>query len=89
MATKKYKVKHCIMTCSACPSQLDIYTDDGEYIYARYRWGCLTITLDPFGSGSKELYCEDIGGGFDGVLDTLELVEHSKSVLDWSYLYGV
>lgn len=88
MTTKKYKVKHCKMTCSACPSQWNIYTDEGEYIYARYRWGRLTITLNPWREGSKELYCEDIGDGLDGVMETTELVEYTKSVLDWSKLYG-
>lgn len=38
--------------------------------------------------GSKELYREDIGDDLDGVMETTELVEHTKSVLDWSKLYG-
>ena len=88
MAIKKYKVKHCIMTCSACPSQWDIYTDDGEYIYARYRWGRLTLTLNPWRENTEELYRKDIGDNFDGVMETTELVEHTKSVLDWSNLCG-
>lgn len=88
MATKKYKVKHCIMTCSACPSQWDIYTDDDEYIYARYRWGRLTLTLNPYQGNSEELFRKGIGDGLDGVMETTELVEHTKSVLDWSNLYG-
>ncbi len=85
---KKYKVKHCIMTCSACPSQWDIYTDDGEYIYARYRWGRLTLTLNPYQGNREELFRMGIGDGLDGVMETIELVEHTKSVLDWSNLYG-
>ncbi len=87
MERNRYKVKHCIQTCSACPSQWDIYTEDGEYIYARYRWGYLMLTLNPF-RGEKRLYTEQIGGNFDGVLDTLELVEHTRTILDWSRLYG-
>lgn len=83
----KFKVKHCIQTCGACPSQWDIYTNDGEYIYARYRWGKLTLTLNPYQGNSKELYREIIGDGLDGILSTSELVEHTKSVLDWSKLY--
>lgn len=85
---KKYKVKSCKQTCSACPSQWDIYTEDGEYIYARYRWGRLTVTLNPWQDGSKVLYCEDIGDDLDGILDTIELVGHTKSILDWSKLYS-
>ena len=85
MTTKKYEVKHCIMTCSACPSQWDIYTDEGEYIYARYRWGVLTLTLNPWRDGQL-LYKERHGEELDGVMETTELVEHTKSVLDWSKL---
>lgn len=78
------------MTCSACPSQWDIYTDDGEYIYARYRWGRLTLTLNPWRENTEELYRKDIGDDLDGVMEmeTTELVEHTKSILDWSKLYG-
>lgn len=87
MATERYKVKHCTMTCSACPSQWDIYTDKGEYIYARYRWGVLTLTLNPW-RDEQLLYKERHGDELDGVMETTELVEHTKSVLDWSNLYG-
>lgn len=68
MESNKYKVKHCIQTCSACPSQWDIYTDEGEYIYARYRWGRLTVTLNPWREDSKELCRKDIGDDLDGNL---------------------
>ena len=72
------------MTCSACPSQWDIYTDDGEYIYARYRWGRLTLTLNPWRENTEELYRKDIGDDFDGVMETTELMKLTASVLDWS-----
>lgn len=81
---ERYKVDRCIMTCSACPSQWDIYTDDGEYIYARYRWGRLTLTLNPWRENTEELYRKDIGDDFDGVMETTELMKLTASVLDWS-----
>lgn len=80
---ERYKVDRCIMTCSACPSQWDIYTDKDEYIYARYRWGVLTLTLYPMRHGI-ELYRERVGDEFDGVMDTDELMKLTASVLDWS-----
>lgn len=80
---ERYKVDRCIMTCSACPSQWDIYTDKDEYIYARYRWGVLTLTLYPMRHGT-ELYRERIGDEFDGVMGTAELMKLTASVLDWS-----
>lgn len=79
---KRYKVRHCIQTCSACPSQWDISTNKGEYIYARYRWGVLTVTLDPW-KDDVVLYTERHGDGLDGVMDTSEMKRHTASVLDW------
>jgi hypothetical protein len=30
-------------TCGACPAQWEGRTQDGEYVYIRYRWGYLSI----------------------------------------------
>lgn len=91
---KKLKVKNFEQTCYACPSQWDIfihedeYENQKEYIYARYRWGILSVTLyneeHPWGSGGKELVSKTIGGEMDGILDTEELIKHTKRILDWS-----
>lgn len=32
-----------VQTCSACPSQWDAWTVDGQYLYLRYRWGVGTV----------------------------------------------
>lgn len=83
----KYKVKSCRKTCSACPSQWDIYTTDGKYIYARYRWGGLTLTLNFGQPNSKIIFSTGVGGGFDGCMSTIELKAITSSILDWSNLY--
>lgn len=90
---KKYKVKSFKQTSSACPSQWDIFIHDNEYenqkeyIYARYRWGWLSVTLynekHPWGDG-KELVEKSIGDGLDGILETEELIKYTKHILDWS-----
>lgn len=72
------------MTCSACPSQWDIYTDENKYIYVRYRWGVLEVTLNAFQENEKELLYESIGEDLDGYLETERLMMHTKSILDWS-----
>jgi hypothetical protein len=36
-------VKIITETCSACPYQLEGFTEDDQEIYVRYRWGTLTI----------------------------------------------
>lgn len=77
-------VKSYEQTCGACPSQWDIWTTDGQYIYARYRWGGLTLTLEVGTPNSRILYAENIGDGWNGVLSTQELIDHTSSVLDWS-----
>lgn len=81
---KNLIVKNYRKTCGACPSQWDIWTTDGQYIYARYRWGGLTLTLEVGTPNSRILYAENIGDGWNGVLSTQELIDHTSSVLDWS-----
>lgn len=68
----------------ACPSQWDIYTDDDQYIYARYRWGGLTLTLNFGQPDSVVIFSTGIGGGFDGCMSTTELRQITNSILDWS-----
>lgn len=82
--SKKYRVKRYEQTCPACPSQWDIYTTEGEHIYARYRWGHLCVRLNPWHKDEKILYDKSIGEGLDGYLSTEELMKHTASVLDWS-----
>lgn len=97
----KFKVINYEQTCSACPSQWDIFIHNNEidnqeeYIYARYRWGILSVTLYnedyPWNSGGKELISKEVGDGLAGSMTTEELVKHTKHVLDWSdffdYIY--
>jgi hypothetical protein len=32
-------IARAVRTCTACPSQWDAWTADGQYLYLRYRWG--------------------------------------------------
>lgn len=34
-----FKIVKAVQTCLACPSQWDAWTDDGKYVYMRYRHG--------------------------------------------------
>lgn len=38
------KIVEIYQTCNVAPSQWDAWTDEGEYIYIRHRWGILTIS---------------------------------------------
>lgn len=77
---KKLKVKHYEKTCMACPSQWNIFTEDGKYIYARYRWGHLSLTLND----RETILSMDVGGELDGSMTTAELIGFTKDILDWN-----
>lgn len=91
----KYKVTNYNQTCCACPSQWDIQIHDNEednneeYIYARYRWGWLTVTLynedHPWGTGGKTLVNKSVGSDMDGCMTTDELIKHTRHILDWGW----
>lgn len=67
-------------TSLACPSQWEGFLEDGRVIYARYRWGELSVGV---GDGADEavsngmsddaLYAEPVSGGLDGYMDFEEL----------------
>lgn len=61
-----------IQTCFACPSQWDAWTDDGRYLYLRYRHGGGTATIyddinDDFYKGDR-IAEFDYGHPLDGVI---------------------
>lgn len=78
----KYKIVKLEMTCGACPSQWDAETDQGKYVYIRYRYGYLSASV----SGetlTKDVYGEYIGGPLDGVLSTEEMMEELSEVFEF------
>lgn len=40
-------IVRAVQTCCACPSQWDAWTDTGQYLYLRYRWGSGTAEARP------------------------------------------
>ena len=58
------KVVDLNMTCFACPSQWEGMTEEGFYVYIRYRWGYLSVSV-----GREDVYGKRIGDSYDGVLD--------------------
>lgn len=38
-----YKIVRVVQTCWGFPSQWDAWTDTGQYLYLRYRYGCGTV----------------------------------------------
>jgi hypothetical protein len=74
------KIVKAVSTCGACPSQWDAWTDDGKYVYIRYRWGHLSISYEVLGEPILE---KNIGDEYGGVMSFEELVEHTKGVIEW------
>lgn len=65
------RIVKAVHTCTACPSQWDAWTDDGTYLYLRYRYGIGTTraysSLDAFGHEAGTLVDEfDTGAEWDG-----------------------
>jgi len=78
--TKYGILKGLIKTSSCCPSQWEGRTDKNEFVYVRYRWGCLTIEISkPNGNigdainDGRLIHSEQIGDGLDGVMNGEEL----------------
>lgn len=46
------RIVKAVQTCTACPSQWDSWTDDGKYLYLRFRHGFGTAIWYPSGSVS-------------------------------------
>lgn len=80
-----YKIAKIIETCGGCPSQWSARTSEGNYVYIRYRWGCLSVRIDKlFGEGYEYENSWNCGDGLDGVMCFSELEEHTAGVLDFS-----
>lgn len=73
-------------TCYACPAQWDAWTDEGDYVYIRYRWGWLSVEI----SGDEREWEEDkhtillegeFGHQMSGFMSYDELRDVTKGVL--------
>ena len=68
---EKINIVKCVRTCTSCPSQWDMYDDQGIRYYVRYRWGNLTVSYEPLGELLFEKIC---GHEFDGYMSEDSLV---------------
>lgn len=77
-------------TFFACPNTYSGITAEGETIFVRYRWGHLSIRLQPRGliddsegSNGESIFELDYGGPFDGMLNYSELRELTEKIIQW------
>lgn len=73
-----------VRTCTACPSQWNAWTVDGQYLYLRYRSGIGTV--DAYDSADCESWMRipaggvarfDTGDRSDGSMDLTEFCQHA------------
>ncbi|WP_405947502.1 hypothetical protein OG588_13625 [Streptomyces prunicolor] len=79
-----------VQTCSACPSQWDAWTADGQYLYLRFRHGegCVewhpdpdTDTPDSWNEGLSGLLVEWDDGTGSGVISLEDFLSAAGLVL--------
>lgn len=72
-------IVRAVQTCNVCPAQWDSWTDTGQYLYLRYRWG--RGTVDGYPTSDSDLWTRvpdgsvakfDTGDGLDGSIDLAE-----------------
>jgi hypothetical protein len=81
------RVSKLTQTCKGSPFQWEGLTDDGQFIYVRYRWGCLSIgsgkTMDEAVENANNLFEKSLGHKRDGSLEYAKLREATMGVVDW------
>jgi len=77
-------------TSLACPSQWEGVLEDGRAVYARYRWGELSVGVGESvdeavrnGMSDQALYADPVGDGLDGYMDFEELKAHLHGLLEF------
>lgn len=75
--------------CFACPTIYTGKTNDGCTIYARYRWGRLSVRIDPCdnpphdGAEGRWIFERQLGDEHHGYLDYADLREHTTGLVRW------
>jgi hypothetical protein len=86
----RLKVLALKKTSLACPSQWEGVLEDGRVIYARYRWGELSVGVGDSvdeavrnGMSDDALYADPVSDGLDGYMDFGELKAHLHGLLEF------
>lgn len=74
---KKIKVRELIITCYACPTQYDIYDENGYYYYFRYRHGGWYLRQERKGK-QKYIASGETGDPYGGIASVEEVVKWLK-----------
>lgn len=72
-----------------CPMVIVGKTSDGSTVYARYRWGHLSVRIDPRedpplgGAEGTWIFSGQIGDDYDGWITYEELIAVTKGMIEW------
>ena len=73
----------------ACPTTYVGKSAEGLTVYARYRWGLLSVRIDDSpepeceGAAGWEILQKTIGHEFDGWLNYSDLRQHTADLVEW------
>lgn len=65
----RLRIVRAVQTCAGCPSQWDAWTEDGTYLYLRFRWGVGTAAHErgsTFGDAPVARF--ETGDPWDGII---------------------
>lgn len=83
-ARQSFKVIELAQTCASNPSQWEGVLADGRRLYVRYRWSTLTVQITNSDNDWVTIYQRGGGTGYDGLMDTSEMIVELSEVLDFS-----
>ncbi len=77
-------VVSCEQTTTACPTQWEGKTDDGQRVYARYRGGRLAVYVGTdYPIAAHRMFELSFGHPLDGSLNGATLAALTKDALTW------
>lgn len=87
---EKIKIVTAHVACCMCPTIVVGTTTEGSTIYCRYRWGHLTVRLDPRdpaphdGAAGRWIFEKQLDPeGIQGAIDYDELRQITSVLIDW------
>lgn len=78
------RIVKAVQTSGACPSQWDIWTDTGEYLYLRYRhgYGYAKTYVDDYADDGTIVASFEYGHPLDGFITLEDFCKHANIELD-------
>jgi hypothetical protein len=91
MQNETIVVRTLVRTCERSPSQWEAKTEDGLYLYVRYRWGHLEIgiglSIDDAIDNSGNVFEKQLGSKLDGSMGLEELRQATSGLIEWPNAY--